>query len=158
MADLVRYVVAVMRNELTRQLKGDEDVRPHVYKDHLGYLTIGVGRLVDARKPGSGLRPSEIAFMLNNDIDDRIEQLTRRLPWFQDLDDVRKAVLLNMSFQMGVDGLLGFKNTLKLVEQGNYESAAENMLLSKWAKQTPARAKRMSDQMKTGQWQYSEGT
>ena len=157
MADLVRYVVAAMRNELTRQLKGDEDVRPHVYKDHLGYATIGVGRLVDDRKPGSGLRPSEIAFMLNNDIDDRIEQLTRRLPWFQDLDDVRKAVLLNMSFQMGVDGLLGFKNTLKLVEQGNYESAAENMLKSLWAKQTPARAKRMADQMKTGQWQYSEG-
>jgi lysozyme len=63
-----------------------------------------------------------------------------------------------MSFQLGVDGLLGFKNTLKLVEQGNYESAAENMLKSLWAKQTPARAKRMSDQMKTGVWQYSEGT
>jgi lysozyme len=147
-----------MRAELTRQLKGDEDVKPQAYTDHLGFLTIGVGRLIDARKPGSGLRPAEIAFMLNNDIDDRIEQLTRRLPWFQDLDDARKAVLLNMSFQMGVEGLLGFKNTLKLVEQGNYESAAENMLKSLWAKQTPARAKRMADQMKTGQWQYSEGT
>ena len=147
-----------MRNELTRQLKGDEDVRANVYKDSLGYATIGVGRLVDDRKKGGGLRPAEIAFMLNNDIDDRIEQLTRRLPWFQDLDDARKAVLLNMSFQMGVDGLLGFKNTLKLVEQGHYESAAENMLKSLWATQTPARAKRMSDQMKTGQWQYSEGT
>jgi lysozyme len=147
-----------MRAELTRQLKGDEDVKPQAYTDHLGFLTIGVGRLIDARKPGSGLRPAEIAFMLNNDIDDRIEQLTRRLPWFQDLDDARKAVLLNMSFEMGVEGLLGFKNTLKLVEQGNYESAAENMLKSLWAKQTPARAKRMADQMKTGQWQYSEGT
>ena len=147
-----------MRNELTRQLKGDEDVRPHVYKDHLGYLTIGVGRLVDDRKPGSGLRPAEITFLLNNDIDDRIDQLSRRLPWFETLDSARQGVLLNMSFQMGVDGLMGFKNTLKLVEQGNYESAAENMLKSLWAKQTPARAKRMADQMRTGQWQYSEGT
>lgn len=147
-----------VRAELTRQLRGDEAVKPHVYKDHLGYFTIGVGRLVDARKPGSGLRPAEISFLLNNDIDDRIEQLTRRLPWFQDLDTARQGVLLNMSFQMGVDGLLGFKNTLKLVEKGDYAAAADNMLLSKWAGQTPARAKRMAEQMKTGQWQYSEGT
>jgi lysozyme len=147
-----------MRAELTRQLKGDEDVKPQAYTDHLGFLTIGVGRLIDARKPGSGLRPAEITFLLNNDIDDRIDQLSRRLPWFETLDSARQGVLLNMSFQMGVEGLLGFKNTLKLVEQGNYESAAENMLKSLWAKQTPARAKRMSDQMKTGVWQYSEGT
>jgi lysozyme len=146
-----------MRAELTRQLKGDEGVKPQAYTDHLGFWTIGVGRLIDARKPGSGLRPAEITFLLNNDIDDRIDQLSRRLPWFETLDSARQGALLNMSFQMGVDGLLGFKNTLKLVEQGNYESAAENMLKSLWAKQTPARAKRMSDQMKTGQWQYSEG-
>jgi len=146
-----------MRAELTRQLKGDEDVRAQAYQDNLGFWTIGVGRLIDARKPGSGLRPEEITFLLNNDIDDRIDQLSRRLSWFETLDSARQGVLLNMSFQMGVDGLMGFKNTLKLVEQGHYESAAENMLLSKWAKQTPARAKRMSDQMKTGQWQYSEG-
>ena len=146
-----------MKTELTRQLKGDEGTRPCVYNDHLGYATIGVGRLVDARKPGSGLRPDEISYLLNNDIDDRIEQLTRRLSWFQDLDSVRQGVLLNMSFQLGVDGLLGFKNTLKLVEHGSYESAAENMLKSRWATQTPERAKRMSDQMRTGQWQFSEG-
>ena len=146
-----------MKAELTRQLRGDEGEKKQAYQDHLGFWTIGVGRLIDARKPGSGLRPSEISFLLNNDIDDRIEQLTRRLPWFQDLDSVRQGVLLNMSFQIGVDGLLGFKNTLKLVEQGDYESAADNMLLSRWAAQTPARAKRMADQMRTGQWQYSEG-
>lgn len=147
-----------MISELTRQLKGDEGVKPCVYLDHLGWKTIGVGRLVDDRKPGAGLRQIEIDFMLRNDIEDRINALSQKLTWFQDLDDARRGVLLSMSFQMGVDGLLGFKNTLKLVEQGNYESAAENMLKSLWAKQTPARAKRMADQMKTGQWQYSEGT
>lgn len=144
-----------MKSELAKQLRGDEDVRPCVYPDQFGYATIGVGRLVDSRKPGAGLRPDEITYLLNNDIDDRIEQLTRRLPWFQNLDDARKGVLLNMSFQMGVDGLLGFKNTLKLVQDGKYESAASAMLESKWAQQTPNRAKRMSDQMKTGIWQYA---
>lgn len=144
-----------MKKELTRQLRGDEGVEATVYKDHLGYDTIGVGRLVDSRKPGAGLRPHEIDYLLQNDIDDRIEALTRQLPWFQDLDDARRGVLLNMSFQMGVDGLLGFKNTLRMVEQGRYSDAAANMLLSKWAEQTPERAERMAEQMRTGVWQYA---
>jgi lysozyme len=143
-----------MRTELVRQLKGDEGVVPHAYQDHLGFWTIGVGRLIDKRKGGS-LRPDEISYLLNNDIDDRINELNRRLPWFQNLDDARKGVLVNMSFQMGVDGLMGFKNTLKLVEQGKYENAAHAMLQSLWAKQTPERAKRMSEQMRTGLWQYA---
>lgn len=142
-----------MKRELIAQLKIDEGVEPCAYQDHLGFWTIGVGRLIDKRKPGSGLRPSEIDFLLQNDVDDRIDQLTRRLPWFQNLDDARKGVLLNMAFQMGVEGLLGFKNTLALIEAGNYAKAAENMLLSKWAQQTPNRAKKMARQMETGKWQ-----
>lgn len=143
-----------MKTELIRQLKADEGVKPQAYEDHLGYLTIGVGRLIDDRKPGSGLRSYEIDFLLQNDIDDRIEQLTRRLPWFQNLDDARKGVLLNMAFQLGVDGLLEFKNTLKFIENGDYKRASDNMLLSKWATQTPERARRMAKQMATGAWQY----
>lgn len=143
-----------MRSELVKQLRGDEGVIPHAYQDHLGYWTIGVGRLIDKRK-GGGLRDDEISYLLNNDIDDRVEALTRRLPWFQDLDDARKGVLLNMSFQMGVDGLLGFKNTLELIRQRKYENAAHAMLQSLWAKQTPERAERMAKQMLTGLWQFA---
>jgi lysozyme len=146
-----------MRYELTRQLIGDEGRRKCVYKDHLGYHTIGIGRLVDDRKPGAGLRDSEMEFMLRNDIDDRVDALTRRLPWFQNLDDARKGVLLNMSFQLGVDGLLEFKTTLRLVEEGDYVGASQQMTRSLWARQTPARAQRMSEQMKTGKWQYAPG-
>lgn len=142
-----------MKTDLRKQLRLDEDVRKHVYKDHLGFYTIGVGRLVDDRK-GGGLRDVEIDFMLNNDIDDRIDALSRRLPWFQNLDDARKGALLNMAFQLGTDGLLAFKNTLKLIEQGDYETASREMLKSLWAKQTPARAKRMSEQIRTGQWHF----
>lgn len=143
-----------MKQELTKQLRIDEGVKPQAYQDHLGYWTVGVGRLIDARKPGSGLRPSEIDMLLQNDIDDRIEALTRRLPWFQNLDDARKGVLLNMAFQMGVEKFMGFKNTLALVERGDYMGAARNMLLSKWADQTPERANRMAEQMRTGRWQF----
>lgn len=147
-----------MKNELTRQLRGDEGSRSKVYLDSLGFQTIGVGRLVDPARKGGGLRPDEITYLLNNDIDDRIEGLTRAIPWFQNLDDVRKGALLNMAFQLGVEGLLGFKNTLEMVRTGKYSQAADGMLQSLWAKQTPVRAKRLSEQMRTGQWQYAEGT
>jgi lysozyme len=146
-----------VKAELTRQLVGDEGKRACVYKDHLGFDTIAVGRLVDSRKPGAGLRDDEIRYLLNNDIDDRIEALTRALPWFQNLDDARKGVLLNMAFQLGTAGLLGFKTTLGMVERGEYEEAALQMLESKWATQTPERAKRLAQQMRSGQWVYAPG-
>lgn len=146
-----------MKNELNRQLRGDEDTRSQVYQDSLGYWTIAVGRLVDPRKPGCGLRPDEIAYMLNNDIDERIDALTRAFPWFQNLDDVRKGVLINMAFQMGVEGLKHFQHTLEMVRTGQYDAAADGMLDSLWAKQTPNRAKRLSDQMRSGVWHYAPG-
>ena len=142
---------------LVRQLNGDEGRKACVYQDHLGFWTIGVGRLVDARKPGAGLRPKEMDYLLANDIEDRVQQLTARLPWFVGLDEARQGVLLNMSFQLGVEGLLGFKNTLELVRQGKYTEAAAGMLQSKWAGQTPERAKRLSDQMATCVWQFAPG-
>ena len=147
-----------MNTELTRQLRGDEDVRAQAYTDSLGYLTIGIGRLIDARKPGSGLRPIEMDFMLANDIDERTVALTKLLPWLYLLDSPRQGVLLNMSFQLGVEGLMGFKNTLELIRKGQFAAAADGMLQSKWAVQTPARAGRLAEQMRTGAWQFSKGT
>ena len=141
-----------MIEQLTAQLRRDEGVKPAAYQDHLGYWTIGVGRLIDARKPGAGLRPDEIDYLLKNDIADRVQALTKALPWFVKLDNARQGVLINMAFQMGTAGLLGFSYTLGLVRDGKYAEAAAQMLKSKWAGQTPERAKRLAEQMRTGVW------
>lgn len=141
-----------MIEQLTAQLRRDEGQRPLAYQDHLGYWTIGVGRLIDSRKPGAGLRPDEIDCLLKNDIADRVQALTKALPWFAKLDQARQGVLINMAFQMGTDGLLAFRQTLGLVRDGKYAEAADQMLKSKWASQTPGRAKRLAEQMKTGEW------
>lgn len=133
------------------QIRADEGEVLHAYEDHLGYLTIGIGRLIDKRK-GGGISSHEATYLLQNDITTRASALRTRLPWFEHLDGARKSVLLNMSFQMGVAGLMKFKKTLAKVESGDYEGAASNMLKSKWARQTPARAKRMAEQMRTGKW------
>lgn len=142
-----------LRDKLHAQLTGDEGVRRCVYTDKFGYATIGIGRLIDPRKPGAGLRDVEIAFMLQNDIEDRIVALCNVLPWFSKLDEARQGALLNMSFQLGVNGLLGFKNMLAAVRDGRYAEAEAHALNSAWAKQTPERAERVALQLKTGVWQ-----
>ena len=141
-----------MTVKLITQLRRDEGEVLHAYQDHLGYWTIGVGILIDQRK-GGGLLPEESEFILQNRVRQRREAVAKALPWFSELDEARQGVLLNMSFQLGVQGLLGFKNTLEEVRKGNYAKASEMMLLSKWATQTPERARRLAKQMLTGEWQ-----
>jgi len=141
-----------MKAELTKQLRRDEGEKLAAYQDHLGYWTIGVGRLIDSRR-GGGITAEESAYLLSNDIDKREAELLRRAPWMANLDPVRFGALVNMAFQMGVDGLLGFKNTLAMVREGDYAGASSGVLQSLWATQTPSRAKRISDQIKTGVWQ-----
>lgn len=140
-----------MIERLTTQLRRDEGEVLHAYTDSLGFLTIGVGRLIDKRK-GGGITSEESAYLLANDIARVMADVRRRLPWFDRLDPARQGVLLNMAFQMGVDGLMGFKNTLAMIERGDYDGAATGMLASLWATQTPQRAQRMADQMRSGQW------
>lgn len=140
-----------MISTIFQQLRRDENEVLHAYTDSEGYLTIGVGRLIDKRK-GGGLRPEESAYLLNNDVVDRTKALTAALPWFSQLDEIRQGVLINMAFQLGTPGLLAFHNTLALIAANNYTDAADEMLKSKWATQTPERAKRLSDQMRDGNW------
>ena len=131
-------------------LKREEGVVKHAYQDSKGYWTIGVGRLIDKKK-GGGLSLEEIDYLLQNDVDKVAQQVNEKLPWVKNLTSNRKAVLYAMAFQMGINGLLGFKNTLKMIEQGNYEGAAKGMLNSKWAKtDSPARAKRTAELMRKG--------
>lgn len=139
-------------NQATNQIKSDEGLVLHAYKDSLGFLTIGYGRLIDKRKNG-GITQQEAEYLLSHDIAEKLGQLHAQLPWITKLNDARKGVLLNMSFQLGVAGLLGFKSTLAKIEAGDYEGASTSMLKSKWATQTPNRAQRMADQMRTGVWQ-----
>jgi lysozyme len=144
-----------MTDNLSKQLRQEEGEKLVAYQDHLGYWTIGVGRLIDGRKNG-GISHEESTYLLNNDISRIVKTLSARFKWFSSLNEPRQAVLVQMAFQMGTAGLFTFTNTLSLIELGLYEEAAANMLKSKWATQTPARAKRLSEQMRTGNWVWKE--
>lgn len=135
------------REKLKKELTSDEGEVLHEYKDSLGYSTIGVGRLIDKRK-GGGITHEEAMHLLDNDITKKTAQVVDALPWIiNHPDDVQRAVI-NMAFQMGIEGLLGFKNTLALIQAKKYREAADNALKSKWAQQTPNRAKRVTDMIR----------
>ena len=141
-----------MKDKILKQLRRDEGVMRHAYQDTEGYWTIGVGRLIDKRR-GGGLSEEEVDFLLNNDVAEKEKALEASVSFYKGLDEARRGVLLNMAFNLGVEGLLAFKNTLKLVGEGRYKEASEEMLKSKWAAQVGDRAVRLSKQMATGVWQ-----
>lgn len=132
-----------------QQIKKHEGLRLKPYKCSANKLTIGYGRNLEDR----GITKDEAVLLLKNDVEDHNRRLEESLPWIKDIDnEPRKWVLYNMAFNLGVKGLLGFKNTLRMVKEGNYKGASENMLLSKWANQVGRRATQLSKQMRTGKW------
>jgi lysozyme len=134
---------------LADQLRRDEGCRLKLYQDTVGKWTIGIGRnLSDV-----GISQEEADLLLQNDIKAATVSLESTFPWTMALDDVRKDVLLNMVFNMGVGGLATFRGTLSLLEAKDFSGAAQAMLASKWAEQVGPRAQRLSIQLESGTYQ-----
>ena len=115
------------------------------YRDTVGKLTIGYGRNLD----DVGIEPEEADWMLDHDIAIRIGALHARLRWFDQVDPVRQRVLINMAF-MGVEKLLGFHKMLAALMVRDYETAARELLDSKYATQVGQRAVRLAHMLRTG--------
>lgn len=134
---------------LIEQLKRHEGVSKWAYEDHLGYITVGVGRCLDP-EIGLGLSDKEIDYLLQNDIERCYKEL-ECLSWFPDLDPIRQEALVNMVFNLGLTRFLQFKKTLAYMAEGRYPEAADEMLDSKWARQVKNRAIELSEMIRTGQ-------
>lgn len=145
--------------QLIADLKRDEGLRLNAYPDPLSGgapWTIGYGHTGPEVRKGLTWTQAEAEAALLADIEAHNAQLAAALPWVARLDPARRRVLQNMAFNLGVGvaggtkGLLGFKNTLGMIERGEYERAADGMLKSLWAKQVGQRAVRLSNTMRTG--------
>jgi len=135
-------------NRIKAQLVRHEGIRLKPYRCTAGKLTIGIGRNLD----DCGIFQKEAYAMLERDILDCEQWLIDEIPEiYNNLDEVRQSVLLNMCFNLGIKGLLKFKNTLAFIAAGDWERAANNMLASKWAKQVGRRAIELSKMMRKGQ-------
>lgn len=130
-------------NQIAEDLKSDEGWEPSAYQDHLGFWTIGYGFLIDDRKGGQ--IPRRIAHLwLQYAIKDKWKDLITREPWVEEQPEEVQRALANMIYQMGVDGVLKFRNMLSALKEGNRERAALEALDSTWAAQTPQRAQRVA--------------
>lgn len=139
---------AKLLERIKEQLVRHEGLRLKPYRCTAGKLTIGIGRNLE----DCGISQAEAYVLLENDIQNCEKQLLDEIPEiYNTLDEVRKSVLLNMCFNLGIGGLLGFNNTLSFIVAGDWERAANGMLASKWAKQVGMRAIELSEIMRKGQ-------
>lgn len=134
--------------KLSARLKREENFRQFPYQDSLGILTIGYGRNLVSR----GISEEEAAFLLSKDVKMCEKQLDGALPWTRSLSEERRAVLVDMCFNIGLKSLLGFKNTLGAIKGGEWEKASKGMLASLWSKQVGSRAQELAEIMRTGVW------
>lgn len=147
-----------MKSRLRERLTNAEDLRLTAYDDKtgkpigpksivIGHPTIGYGRCLDTR----GITKAEAERMLDEDIA-YVEGETSKLPVFVQLDEVRKDILREMIFNIGVEGVLKFKRMLRAMELSYWEVAAAELLDSDYSKQVGHRATELAEAMANGRW------
>jgi GH24 family phage-related lysozyme (muramidase) len=138
-------------NDLKARIKEHEGFVPKIYKDSLGFATIGYGHLVletDRFKEGVTYKKKDLEEVFDSDFNtakSNANQLIEGLP----IHHQAKCVIIEMVFQLGIGGVSKFKKMWKALKQNDYQIASEEMLDSKWAKQTPKRAEELSSVMKS---------
>jgi len=128
------------------QLILHEGLKLKPYRCTAGKLTIGVGRNLDDK----GITHDEALFLLRNDIAEVTAQL-ERFDWFRTLGPVRRKVLIDMCFNLGIQGLLGFQKMIEALKRADYERAADEMVNSRWYEQVGERGRRLERMMRTGE-------
>jgi len=141
-----------MRDQLIKMLKEQEGTGPKKGGLYMPYqcpadkLTIGWGHNLEA----NGI-PDHIAEqLLKHDVANATIECASKFDWFGELDAVRRDVVVNMVFNMGMPTFNSFKNTIRLIAGGDYVNASIEMLNSRWARQVKGRARVLSEMMKTG--------
>ena len=128
---------------LLKQIKDHEGFKSTVYQCTEGYDTIGYGFAIKDLKLSEevcNIILAEKLAKLQFDINNKFE-------WFEDSPEIVRNVVTNMCYQLGLTGFSKFKQTIYYLETEQYEEASIEMLDSLWAKQTPNRAKELSEQI-----------
>ena len=132
-----------MSETYEEMLQRHEGYRSTIYIDSVGVETIGYGH--NLHKP---LTRAAIEHIFNDDVRDASNDCLHAFPWLLELNEARQWVLINMCFNMGINRLQGFKKFLQAVALGDYETAANEMLDSLWAKQVKGRALELANMMR----------
>jgi lysozyme len=132
-------------NEILEDIKKHEGFESKVYKCTEGYDTIGYGFAIKDL-----VIDKDVAdLILMKKIHKILERVLVAFPWFQNINNEAKSVIINMCYQLGIRGFSKFKKTIYLLETEQYDDASIEMLDSLWAKQTPNRAKELSETLRS---------
>jgi lysozyme len=115
------------------RLQTDEGFRSTAYRDTAGHLTIGYGFNVDA-----GISQYAALALLDAQTQEIATQLAQ-YPWYQGLDDVRASVMIELAFNLGLHGLLGFVHMLAALDLKDWQTAHDQLLDSDAARELPTR-------------------
>jgi lysozyme len=135
-------------DSLRQLLIEQEGLELHPYHCTQGKLTIGVGRNLE----DVGISESEAMMLLENDLKRVCLEAEKACPWLGKLTSARQAVILSMTFNMGIRKVLEFTNMIGALEVGDYNKASHEMLSSLWARQVQKRAKDLAVMMKLGKF------
>lgn len=126
---------------LIEAVKESEGFRSKVYKCTEGIDTIGYGFAIKDLVLDEDI--SEM--ILRRKLDSLIDRANKRFKFLKDLPIKAQDVIYEMCYQMGISGVSKFKKTLLYLENHEFKMASKEMLDSRWARQTPNRAKKLSD-------------
>ena len=141
------------KDKLMEELIKDEGYKYEIYLAHLGYPTFGVGLLVletdeeHGQPVGTPVSEERIKECLSHDIDVVCSELDMKDPWWRNLSDNKQRVMANMCFNLGHPRLSKFKKFLGAMQISDWETAAVEMMDSKWAGQVGNRAIRLRDRV-----------
>ena len=135
-----------MYDELKNRIKKHEGFRDVMYLDSLGKKTIGYGHLVteDGILPGIQYSKKELDELFEKDFLTALRDATKLVSHL-DLPNKAFNVVIEMCFQLGLPKVTKFVNFLDALKKYDYNKAANEMLLSKWYEQTPARCQELSN-------------
>ncbi|WP_313752421.1 lysozyme [Mixta calida] len=152
-------------SQIIQILSYEEGYREKPYVDSEGYPTVACGIKIGPK--GASLSnytftvPRKVGDVwLQCFVDSTINQCRSNPAIYaalQQCNPARADILYSMGYQLGVAGLAGFKNTLVMISNGDFDAAANGMLNSLWARQTRNRALRHADVMKTGTYDVYKG-
>lgn len=145
--DMERNMTPEGRQKLKALLLQHEKYVQFPYTDTTGHLTIGIGRNLSDR----GISQSEALYLLDEDVAYFTHKLNYYLISFNYLSENRKIALIDMCFNLGIQGLLNFKEMISALDVHDYVRAADEMLNSKWAKQVGERAVKLASIMRTNE-------
>lgn len=134
------------RKSLKNIILKHEGFSQYPYIDIYGNLSIGIGRNLKSR----GITMDEAMTLLDDDIRITEMEVRKLIPNWQELNDVRKIVLIDMCFNLGLTKFSNFKKLLASLEKQDYLEASKEMLNSEWANQVGKRAKELAYFMETG--------